>query len=504
MTSRPTPDVLYAELFKAVQEKQVLGDSKTFVDAVAKSSPDKIMRAYRDEQGKNEFDLRAFVTAHFELPLDERRAVSTPADLPVEEYIERLWEQLTRRPDSKLEQSSLLPLPHRYVVPGGRFREVYYWDSYFTMLGLADAGQVSLIRDMVENFASLIDTVGFIPNGNRSYYCTRSQPPYFALMVDLLAEVAHDDTVYARFLPHLKREYAFWMAGSDLFGDGVLEHRRVVCGPDGFLNRYWDDAATPRQESYAEDIELAASVSRDPEHLYRDIRAGAESGWDYSARWFEDRRSMQTIRTTRVIPIDLNTLLYNLEATLARICGEYGDKREAAIFKSLAEHRKMMLQCLFFDETSGMFMDLALPDFQVTGTQTLAAAYPLFFGVATQEQAERVAMTIHREFLKEGGWVNSNYETGQQWDSPNGWAPMQWLTYCGLRRYGFDEEALTGAKCWVENNLAVYERHGCLLEKYNVVASGLKGTGGEYEVQEGFGWTNAVLLRLMQELANRP
>ena len=147
-----------------------------------------------------------------------------------------------------------------------------------------------------------------------------------------------------------------------------------------------------------------------------------------------------------------------------------------------------------------MFMDLSLPDFEVTGTLSIAAAYPLFFGIATPEQAERVAACIHRDFLKAGGWVTSNYDTGQQWDSPNGWAPMQWITYCGLERYGFHEEARAGASRWVEDNIAVYQKHGRLLEKYNVESSGLAGTGGEYEVQDGFGWTNAVLLRLMHKL----
>ena len=127
-----------------------------------------------------------------------------------------------------------------------------------------------------------------------------------------------------------------------------------------------------------------------------------------------------------------------------------------------------MLQSLFFDKQSGTFMDLALPDFAVTGTQSIAMTYPLFFGIATQEQAERVAKTVHRGFLKAGGWVTSNHNTGQQWDSPNGWAPMQWITYRGLERYGFHDEARAGAQSWIDDNVAIYQQHGRLLEKYNV------------------------------------
>jgi len=500
MNVKESPDRVFAELFEQVQSMELLDDSKTFVDAVAKTDPAEVLKTFRMERGLPDFDLSAFVEKHFQLPATDIAEAFDPAGLPVEDRIEQLWDLLTRGADERVEHSSLIPLPNRYVVPGGRFREVYYWDSYFTMLGLADSGRIDLIRDMVENFAYLIDEVGFIPNGNRTYYCSRSQPPFFALMVDLLADVSRDETVYAQFLPQMKREYAFWMAGSDTLSVDEPAHRRVVMSPGGLLNRYWDDAAIPRQESYAEDIKLAASVEGDSEQLYRDIRAGAESGWDYSPRWFEDRRSMETIRTTNVIPVDLNTLMYNLEATLARICKTHGTEDDAIAFESRAANRKNLLQSLFFDDVSGMFMDLSLPDFNVTGTLSIAAAYPLFFGVATVEQAERVARCIHRDFLKVGGWVTSNYDTGQQWDSPNGWAPMQWITYCGLERYGYHIEAQIGARRWVEDNIATYRKHGRLFEKYNVESSGLAGTGGEYEVQDGFGWTNAVLLCLMRKL----
>jgi len=500
MTVPATPDSLYAELFEEVQSRHLFGDSKTFVDAAAKRSPASILRAYRDKRGRDGFDLRGFVEQNFVLPDTELDTASGAATLPVEERIEQLWDVLTRAADEKVDYSSLIPLPNPYVVPGGRFREVYYWDSYFTMLGLADSGRIGLIRDMVENFAYLIDEVGFVPNGNRSYYCSRSQPPYFALMVDLLAEVTDDDDVYRRYLHSMKREYAFWMDGAELLSDERTAHRRVVRSPRGLLNRYWDDAALPRQESYAEDVQLAASVSRDCEQLYRDLRAGAESGWDYSSRWFRDRQTLATIRTTEVIPVDLNTLMYNLEATLARVCADHGEPADARTFDARAEDRKALLQELFYDDASGLFMDLALPDFEVTGTLSIAAAYPLSFGVATPEQGRCVARAIHSDFLRAGGWVTTPYETGQQWDRPNGWAPMQWLTYRGLLRYGFEDEARTGAARWVEDNLAVYRQHGRLLEKYNVESSGVAGSGGEYAVQDGFGWTNAVLLRLMRDL----
>jgi len=500
MSTLASPDRVYAELFEQVQSQHLLGDSKTFVDAIAKSDPASILGEYQAQCERPGFDLAAFIDDNFVLPRTELDRPTDPTALPIEERIEELWDLLTRAADERVEHSSLIPLPNPYIVPGGRFREVYYWDSYFTMLGLAESGRIDLIRDMVENFAYLIDQIGFVPNGNRTYYCSRSQPPFFALMVELLADISRDDKVYSRFLPYMKREYAFWMAGAETLCATDPAHKRVVLAPGGFLNRYWDDEATPRQESYAEDVELAATVSREPAALYRDIRAGAESGWDFSSRWFADRKTMATIRTTQVVPVDLNSLMYNLEYTLARTCQMVGETKESGFYEARAETRKRLLQTMFFDESSGMFMDLALPDYETTGTLSIAATYPLFFGVATGDQAEGVARCIAADFLKAGGWLTTPYETGQQWDRPNGWAPMQWIAYCGLERYGFHDEAHIGGARWVEDNVTVFKRHGRLLEKYNVESSGLAGTGGEYEVQDGFGWTNGVLLGLMRKL----
>jgi len=500
MNIQEPPDQMFAELFEQVQSQHLLGDSKTFVDATATSDPAEILDAYRAERDNTDFDLEEFVITHFELPASQTDGITPSAELPVNERIEELWDILTRAADERVKNSSLIPLPNSYVVPGGRFREVYYWDSYFTMLGLADSGRVDLINDMVENFAYLIDEIGFIPNGNRTYYCTRSQPPFFALMVELLAEVRNDDSVLGRFLPQLIREYEFWMSGTDIVNADEPAHRRVVAFGDTYLNRYWDDAIVPRQESYAEDVELASRVDRSPESLYRDLRAGAESGWDFTSRWFGDRRSLATIRTTQVIPVDLNSLMYNLESLLARICKSEGRGEEANHYLQRAERRLRILQTLFFDDAAGMFVDLALPDMKSTGTLSIAATYPLFFGIALPEQAARVAHRVQSDFLKPGGWLTTPYDTGQQWDRPNGWAPMQWIAFCGLENYGFTDEAKAGASRWVEDNITIYREHGRLLEKYNVDFSGLAGTGGEYEVQDGFGWTNAVLIRLMRAL----
>ncbi len=504
MTWTRTPREEYPELFRAVQSGHVFDDSKTFVDAIPLAPVASINRAYERESGKSEFDVGKFVLRHFELPGEPNTSPSGDSGLPIEEHIAALWDILTRDADDRSDNSSLIPLPKPYVVPGGRFREIYYWDSYFTMLGLATSGHVDRVQDMVDNFAYLIDEIGFVPNGNRSYYCSRSQPPYFALMVELLSELRHDDQLCVEYQPQLLGEYEFWMSGADELRDAGTAHRRVVRTEQGMLNRYWDDDAAPRQESFAEDVELAARSERPAAELYRDLRAACESGWDFSSRWLDDTRVLDSIRTTDVVPIDLNTLMLHLERRIAQNFELTGDDSSARKYNDKAKQREEILTTLFFDEQSGMFVDLLLPHLRPTNVLSLAGTYPMFIGVATDAQAASMARHLGNEFLLPGGWVTTLVNSGQQWDAPNGWAPLQWITYIALCKYGFDEIARDGAGRWVRNNCITFEATGRLLEKYDVESIGHAGGGGEYDVQDGFGWTNGVLLRLMREFVRNP
>lgn len=500
MLERKAPDKIYTPLFEAVQASHLFNDSKTFVDCIPKESPETILRLFRDKRQQNGFDLRSFVHAHFEMPACPQKDFQSDAKRPVRQHIEELWSVHTRPAGTDDRHSSLIALPHSYVVPGGRFREIYYWDSYFTMLGLAASGRIQLVENMLDNFAYLIDQIGFIPNGNRTYYCTRSNPPLFASMVGLLSRLMPEQNVYTRFLPQLEKEYAFWMSGKEKLGDDLSAHKRIVKVNGSVLNRYWDDAALPRQESYAEDLTIAEGSDRDPQRLYGDIRAACESGWDFSSRWLADGETMASIRTSQILPVDLNAYLFKLESVLARANHEAGNYEREQLFEECAASRKALIQTIFFSEKDGYFVDLVLPDLEPSDVHSLAAALPLFFGLATSEQAIQVAEKIHRCFLKAGGWVTTLRNSGQQWDAPNGWPPLQWAVYKGLRKYGFIDEAVEGAERWVANNLCIYRGTGELYEKYNVESVGSIAAGGEYEVQDGFGWTNAVLLRFLDEL----
>jgi alpha,alpha-trehalase len=262
--------------------------------------------------------------------------------------------------------------------------------------------------------------------------------------------------------------------------------------PDGaILNRYWDDRDAPRDESWRLDVETARSAQGQP--IYRDIRAAAESGWDFSSRWFRDGRTLATIRTTTIVPPDLNSLLYGLERAIAAACLHRRDDRCAEEYRRRADRRASAIRKYLWNADTGVFDDFDWNDGRLLGNISAATYFPLFCGVATRKQARRVARRGESELLKSGGIAATNRLTGQQWDAPNGWAPLQWVAVQGLRNYGEDARAKKIATRWLATVSRVYRTTGKLLEKYDVETA-LPGGGGEYPLQDGFGWTNGVTL----------
>ena len=263
-------------LFDDVQMKRVFADGKTFVDCIPLFPVDVIVRKYLQQKEQPEFNLENFILANFKRPTPPSAGYMSDNFRPVEDNIEALWPVLTRQPDTG--NGSLIPLPYPYIVPGGRFGEIYYWDSYFTMLGLAASGKNEMLENMIKNFSFLIDTLGYIPNGNRSYFIGRSQPPFYSLMIKLLAAI-NGSGVLPHYLPQLEKEYAFWMKREEAMDEKNVAAFHIMKMKDGeVLNRYWDEHDTPRPESYREDVELSHEAKQDPKILFRHLRAGAESG----------------------------------------------------------------------------------------------------------------------------------------------------------------------------------------------------------------------------------
>jgi len=493
------PSVTWGPLYDAVEVAALFADQKTFADAVPRQAPERIQAEYRRQKNLPGFSLRAFVASHFNMPRRNAVSVTREPGQDVRGYVRRMWTVLRRPPDEAEPGSSLLALPHPYIVPGGRFSEIYYWDSYFTMQGLMQDGQVDLARDMLANIADLIRRYGHMPNGNRSYYLSRSQPPFFAAMVELVA--SHDgDAIYRRYLPQLQAEYDYWMEGADKLAPGQA-HRHVVRLRDGtLLNRYWDDRAAPRDESWRQDMETARQSNRPAAAVYRELRAGAESGWDFSSRWLGDGRRLATIHITDIAPVDLNSLMQHLEQVLGKAYALSGDGAKARLYAAKAGARAAAIRRLMWRARDRLYADYLWREAQQSPQLSAATVYPLYFAIATQEQAHAMAQTLRRDFLEAGGLATTRHMTGQQWDRPNGWAPLQYLAIEGLKRYGETALAQDIARRWIAANLRSYARTGVLREKYDIEALHPRdAAGGEYALQIGFGWTNGVLARLMAD-----
>jgi alpha,alpha-trehalase len=457
-------------------------------------SPRTILAEYQAHKDNANFDLKEFVQRHFSIPGEGPTVPPAAENESIDTYVARLWDALRETSDSSSVHSSLLQLPHTYVVPGGRFRELYYWDSYFTMLGLEADGRHDRVVDMLKDFAFEINCYGHVPNGNRSYYLSRSQSPFFSLMIDLLAK-RDGDGAYLTYLPELRREYEYWMDGATIVAPGQA-YRHVVQLLDGtILNRFWDDRAEPRDESYREDVETARSVRRDPGEVFRNLRAGTETGWDFSSRWLGDGHTLSTIRTVHLLPVDLNCLLVHLEETLAKAYQLKGDGTRSTRFADLAAQRAAAIRRLMWNDSKQTFVDYDLERNQPAESVTAAALFPLYLNVATAAQAEKEATAVRRLLLTPAGIATTLEDSGQQWDRPNGWAPMQWVAVVGLRSYHKFDLAEAIAEGWTCQNLELYRTTGTLVEKYNL-SSGSAGSGGEYALQIGFGWTNGVLRAL--------
>ncbi len=516
-----TPDKIYGQLFIDVQKGAVFSDSKTFVDCTPRRKVADIMYDYGLSKPIGE-NLKKFITNNFNVPAAPPAFDYVMQEKDVTNHTKNLWSVLKREADVKVEGSSLIPLPYPYIVPGGRFREIYYWDSYFTMLGLKEYGEVTLIQNMIDNFTYLINTYGHIPNGNRSYYISRSQPPFYAMMLQLLASIK-GDSIYKKYLPALQKEYNYWMEGVATLKNGAA-HKRVTKLKDGtILNRYWDSLDIPRQEGFVEDTKVAEEASMEKmmvmrfanneamlkfkedteKNIFKNLRAGACSGWDYSSRWFADANKISTIQVLDIAPIDLNSLLYNMEKTLEK---GYQITKQEKLRKAMSTavyKRYKAIEKYFFSKALNFYSDYNFVDTKTTDIATAAALYPLCFFTLYPEnndsKGKLAKVFLEKYLLKQGGVVSTSNTTGQQWDAPNGWAPQQWMAIQALENTNQKTLANNIAMRWIKLNNDVYLRTGKLMEKYNVENLKLDAGGGEYPSQDGFGWTNGVLLALIQK-----
>lgn len=433
---------------------------------------------------------------------------------------------------SDLKDEGLLYLPNPYVVPGGRFNEMYGWDSYFIVLGLVADHHTDQARNMVENFFFEIENYGSILNANRTYMLTRSQPPFLTSMIREVYEHPYGHPVsrgwLARAYDYAKRDYTVWVTEPHLAGDtGLARYFDVGAGPVPEMaddSTYYPDVIrwllshpnvhtdylidapenpTPEQSAGLAKTSCDMALSRvcaaahlDGHRLtaafYRGDRAMRESGFDPSFRFGPFSGS-----TENYAPVCLNSLLYKYERDMAHFAMLLQRPGEAAEWNRRAAARKEAINKYLWDAKAGMFYDYDFVNQRPSTYSYITAFYPLWAGVASPAQAAQLRLHLSL-FERAGGIAMSDFDSGTQWDLPFGWAPTTWLTIKGLSQYQFDADAARISSKFSGTILENFLRDGTIREKYNVVsgtANVAVATGYKSNVV-GFGWTNAVYLQM--------
>lgn len=436
-----------------------------------------------------------------------------------------------------IQPPGLLFLENPYVVPGGRFNEMYGWDSYFIIRGLLRAGKVELARGMVENFFFEIEHYGAVLNANRTYYLTRSQPPFLSSMIIAVYEAekarGHEDLKWlAKAYHYANRDYEMWLRAPHLAGaTGLSRYYDFGEGPvpEGLHDEtgYYHDVLAyfvkqMKQSPYLVEAETAEALKHPEyslrlcaddspvadskcvqlkhvalsEEYYKGDRSMRESGFDISFRF-----GPYGAETHHYAPVCLNSLLYKTETDLETISKWLGDRPAAAQWHQRAEKRKRIMRTLLWDRRRGLFFDYDFQRRKLSSYEYATTFYPLWVGLATAEQAKAVVENLPL-FERQGGLATSTKETGVQWDYPYGWAPIQLLAVEGMRRYGYNLEADRISSEFLSMVLDNFARDGTIREKYDVVSdsANIQLAEGYRDNIVGFGWTNGVFLELLNGL----
>ena len=473
-----------------------------------------------------------YLPADFE-ETDAIKELGTRCKLAIQHLPEKITSTGSLNP-SKLSRQGVLYLPNAYVVPGGFFNEMYGWDSYFIMRGLLQAGRVKMAQGMTENFFFEIDHYGSILNANRTYFLTRSQPPFLSSMVMGVYEALPDAQAKRAWLekayPYIQRDYKLWTTGDHLAGDtGLSRYFDFGQGQAAEIaemhDPYYRDVftylqASPERSEYLKDPSKTSSEEltgptftfeacqqdeadcaksptlRYTADYYKGDRAMRESGFDISFRFGPFSGS-----THHFAPVCLNSLLYKTETDLQKIATSLGKTDEAKEWGQRAAKRKTLMDRYFWDASTGMYFDYDFTKKKRSTYQYITMFYPLWSGAATPQQAKMVLANL-KVFERDGGLLMSPYETGVQWDAPYGWAPTQLMAVEGMRRYGAKASADRAARKWVETVAQNFRKESTIREKYNVVnqTSDAPVTAGYKQNVVGFGWTNGVTLVFMNEL----
>lgn len=404
-----------------------------------------------------------------------------------EKFIYDNWDSCIR--ENREGDDSLIGLPFPYSVPSpsGMFQEMYYWDTFFTNKGLIISGRVNQAKHNADNMLYLVEKYGYMPNGNRQHYLNRSQPPYLSMMIRDVYEETKDKEWLAKAVPVLKKEYEFWMTnrmtptGLNQFG----------CSLEVPQHGYKYEQSVTEKKINQKRVGLTFADKTDDETA-RCLLTDCESGWDFNPR--------TDMHQTDCVYLDLNCNLYLYEKNFAYF-SEILATNEEEKWERTAENRiKLMNQYLWNGEC---FADYNFKTQRFGTVFSVAAFYPLWAGIADKEQAKStVAMLNKLEYRFGISTCEKNEAKGNyQWNYPNGWAPLQYITVSALHRYGYTEDAMRIAKKYVDTVEMNFEKTNNLWEKYNIVTGGID-VSNEYEMPTMLGWTAGVYLFMKKFLLN--
>eukprot|EP01064_Diplonema_japonicum_P010609 TRINITY_DN17841_c0_g1_i1.p1 TRINITY_DN17841_c0_g1~~TRINITY_DN17841_c0_g1_i1.p1 ORF type:complete len:622 (+),score=112.63 TRINITY_DN17841_c0_g1_i1:99-1964(+) len=509
------------ELLRSIQLSGIFNDSKTFVDMPIKTTVPTVLAEFNALTNKSDpVALKALLSRNF-LPAGWDVHPYTPpdwnpnpafldniADPAMRSFalsVHRIWKDLSKVYDHKglcPECYSSVPLPNAFIVPGGRFREFYYWDTYWILEGLYVSGMFKTARGIIINFVTLIEKYGFFPNGARIYYLNRSQPPLFSSMVERYIGVTGDVSLLAEALDAATKEMNWW-----------LQEKNRVKVDGHVLNYYHVEVNGPRPESYLEDVETVKGVngSDDIRRIWSGLASAAESGWDFSSRWMRvPSTDLRSISTASVVPVDLNVFIYKGLDLVARWSKLRNDTEGYELYSTLRDLRREAIQDILWDGSSHQWKDYNLTSQRLSQQRYPSNFTPLWAGLMPPGgNTDATLAEIERTILV-GGIPTSYDPTGQQWDMPNAWAPLQYIIITGVLNTNTVKGAQIAQKLsgvWLASNYCGWNmtggsKEGLLFEKYNASHPGVPGSGGEYNVQEGFGWTNGVVLSLLMNYRN--
>lgn len=383
-----------------------------------------------------------------------------------EQFIENSWEKCVNQ--NRSDDGTLIGLPYPYTVPAvGRFDEIYYWDTYFTNIGLIICGREELAKNNTDNLLYMADRFGFVPNGNRTYYLTHSQPPFLSEMVSDIYKIYRDRVWLSGAYKALEKEYSFWMT-----------ERITETGLNTYDTDEDEEHIIGAVKGYERRTGLAAEG--DAYSLGRHFLAVCESGWDVTARWGTE--------IFNNVPVDLNSLMYGFEKNMGYFSSELGGD-DAEKWQKRAEKRlELMNKYLLKD---GVFLDYNFEKKEHSKVFSAASAYPLFVKAASKEQAAAFVKELNRIEEKYGiSAAEKNDIKGRyQWGYPNGWACLQYIVFAGLDNYGYHEDAVRIAKKYVSLADDVFEKTGNLWEKYNVADGNIEVKTECKEMPAMMGWS---------------